>query len=355
MMYPSGLDIHICKEAEIEKLMGFINKYWSKNHILSSSKVLMDWQHYNKKDRCYNFVVALNKNDPELIGILGFIPSRHFDPALSENNTVWLVTWKIREDSKIAGLGLLLHGFLVTNENHKAMGTIGNNNKVAGLYKALGYEIGQLNQFYIINDKKENFCLVDSYPKNPYRPQHFNHNSKKKFIKIDKLNFAELSRKLTYQQSEAELPKKSFRYFYKRYLEHPIYNYDLYAIAEGEQYIGLVVMRCVEYKDNYALRIVDYFGPDDGIARMRSQFQELLRVYDAEYIDIFNYGINDTFFEGSGFIKLNTGSKVIIPNYYEPFEKRNVKINFAFHADEKFSYKLFKGDADQDRPNLMSH
>jgi hypothetical protein len=42
---------------------------------------------------------------------------------------------------------------------------------------------------------------------------------------------------------------------------------------------------------------------------------------------------------------------LIIPNYFEPFEQKNVKIELAYKAD--FPYVAFKGDSDQDRPNIL--
>jgi hypothetical protein len=48
---------------------------------------------------------------------------------------------------------------------------------------------------------------------------------------------------------------------------------------------------------------------------------------------------------------LDFDGELIIPSYFEPFEQRNVKIELAYKA--KFQYVAFKGDADQDRPNIV--
>ena len=42
---------------------------------------------------------------------------------------------------------------------------------------------------------------------------------------------------------------------------------------------------------------------------------------------------------------------IIIPNYYEPFEQKNIDINFSTNIHEGF--RMFKGDGDQDRPNSI--
>ena len=40
----------------------------------------------------------------------------------------------------------------------------------------------------------------------------------------------------------------------------------------------------------------------------------------------------------------------VIPNYYEPFVLKNVKLGFSFFPPNRKIY-LFKGDCDQERPN----
>jgi len=52
-----------------------------------------------------------------------------------------------------------------------------------------------------------------------------------------------------------------------------------------------------------------------------------------------------------GFIQ-NVDS-IILPNYFEPLEIRNVEVDFAYKSNSKSgSLSIFRGDSDQDRPNL---
>ncbi|MDA1382070.1 hypothetical protein PCI56_26850 [Plesiomonas shigelloides subsp. oncorhynchi] len=64
-----------------------------------------------------------------------------------------------------------------------------------------------------------------------------------------------------------------------------------------------------------------------------------------EYLDLVS---NLPRSSGSGFIK--SSESVIIPNYFEPFEMRNVKIDYAYKANKDLV--IFRGDSDQDRPNI---
>lgn len=52
-------------------------------------------------------------------------------------------------------------------------------------------------------------------------------------------------------------------------------------------------------------------------------------------------------FKQGGWVKREETSN-IIPNYFSPFEMKNIEI-YYFSSDEDII--LFKGDGDQDRPN----
>ena len=60
----------------------------------------------------------------------------------------------------------------------------------------------------------------------------------------------------------------------------------------------------------------------------QNQFSKLLGKYDAEYIDFYNFGIEDTTLHNAGFSKKTNSDKIVIPNYFEPFEMKNIDIAF---------------------------
>ena len=79
--------------------------------------------------------------------------------------------------------------------------------------------------------------------------------------------------------------------------------------------------------------------------------QELLISEKSEYIDFYQYGISKNTFRNSGFIDVEK-TKIIVPNYFEPFIKKNINLNFAYKSSIKNrKIYFFKGDGDQDRPN----
>lgn len=68
-----------------------------------------------------------------------------------------------------------------------------------------------------------------------------------------------------------------------------------------------------------------------------------------EYIDLYCYGIEDDILKRSGFLKRTENDPNIIPNYFEPFEQKNVDIYFVSNVMENLH--LYRGDGDQDRPS----
>ena len=47
-------DIHFCRIDEVDQLVLFIDTYWKKNHIFVLARELLDWQHYNRREKRYN-------------------------------------------------------------------------------------------------------------------------------------------------------------------------------------------------------------------------------------------------------------------------------------------------------------
>ena len=43
---------------------------------------------------------------------------------------------------------------------------------------------------------------------------------------------------------------------------------------------------------------------------------------------------------------------IVIPNYFEPFKRENIKLRYAIWPGKKI-LPIFKGDCDQDRPNVI--
>src|SRR5712692_5599584 len=103
------ITIRRCQTADVPDVLAFLDAYWKPGHIFAVERSLFDWQ-YSRRDQPgeYSIAIARRDADQELLGMLGYIPTRHCDPALSTNNSIWLALWKVRTDVATGGLGLRL-------------------------------------------------------------------------------------------------------------------------------------------------------------------------------------------------------------------------------------------------------
>lgn len=331
--------------------MGFFRDHWSKDHILARDRAFVDWQYFDAQRSRYNFAVATATGMREIHGVLGFIPTSHYDPMLAGCDTLWLTMWKVRNDSPYAGLGLCLHGFVAKALPCQVIATVGNNAAVAKLYRALGYQTGQLGQYYIVNPELREFALLRPESSSPKAASSLK-QPKRRLEALGLNDFSAESAKLEAVLDADVFPRKSAAYLLRRYLRHPIYEYQVFKVTAGDQFLGLLVIRKVTHSGASALRIVDYLGTPLGFAGLGPALTRLLTRQGGEYIDLLNFGIDPELLLQAGFRRLDpTREQIIIPNYYEPFEKRNAVIQFAYKAKRTGRYVAFKGDCDQDRPS----
>ena len=86
-------EIRFCALEEYELLIHFIKEYWNENHIFVKSKQALDFQHLDKKNKRYNFIIAYNTTSKEFDAILGFILLSQYTNDTKDKN-LWLSIWK---------------------------------------------------------------------------------------------------------------------------------------------------------------------------------------------------------------------------------------------------------------------
>ena len=156
-----SVDIHLCRSDEIADLMSFIHEHWAQNHILSFDRPLMDWQHKNNAGTGYCYVLARANDDNQILGVLGFISTKRYDPKLASDNMLWIALWKARDDCKISGLGLMILQYVVECEPHQSIGIVGVGSETHfNLYNALGYTTGHFDQYFILNPNFKRFKIA---------------------------------------------------------------------------------------------------------------------------------------------------------------------------------------------------
>lgn len=116
----------------------------------------------------------------------------------------------------------------------------------------------------------------------------------------------------------------------------------------------MIFWRFCTANDARCIRIVDYFGLEGALCGCRECLLRLLREQDAEYIDFLCVGMPEEELMSAGFLNRRECSEWIVPNYFEPFLRENVDVTYScMPLTENFHCVIFKGDSDQDRPNLI--
>ena len=138
------------------------------------------------------------------------------------------------------------------------------------------------------------------------------------------------------------LPKKDKNYFIKRYLKHPIFKYYFLSILNGDV---TLIGRVIKYNGTNVFHVVDIIGDINGLKISKS----ITSFLKNENIDLIELMIFDSRGVETDLLKKN--KKEIIPTYFNPFEYRNIKIEFSYKANGILPVRFFLGDSDQDRPN----
>jgi hypothetical protein len=333
------IEIRRCTSREVPALMMFIDTQWRRGHVLATSRPLMDWQYRAESDR-YNCLLAWQES--ELLGVLGYIPTRRYDPALAENNVLWLTLWKIRDDCKISGLGLRVLNALEQIEPNAAIAASGINHNHPPMYRALGYRVVELAQHYAINPIHAR-RLVTQEGDMPL-PQ----------LNAGQAISTELTEKniLDANFTSTAIPRKTSRYFLERFLRHPFYRYRVFHLTHASQH-ALIATRVASHGESRALRIVDFSGDPAVLAESGSSIAVILQEAQAEYVDFWEHGLPPNTLAAAGLGKVEPQGAITVPNYYEPFVASNGRILCAVKTRGTAPCIISRADGDQDRPNIL--
>ena len=69
--------------------------------------------------------------------------------------------------------------------------------------------------------------------------------------------------------------------------------------------------------------------------------------------DFYEYAIGDSIMSKSGLHKNHFNDQIIVPNYFEPFVRKNINLKWAIKSSNSVMTPMFKGDCDQDRPKIL--
>ena len=336
----------ICKKDEVKEVIAFLKTFWNPNHILVKSRELFDWQYFNEQTGSYNFVIARNKQRKEIDCVHGFIPVSKYD----KNNTtgyMWGAIWKVRDDIRVFGLGIAIKCYMnriFPMSKYLAFGMSGFS---IDNHASMGFECGEAEHYFMLNPEKTEFYLCDGVL--PYNDINYNGDDKFLFEEYSVKDFQKIDDKSIIFKAYNSFKSKDF--YINRFFKHPWYEYKAYAIKKDDVKAIVFTRECIVEKSK-CLRIVDYVGIHDWLIPVNGKIKRLLKSNDYEYIDLIIAGENPVTMAMAGFINKKVDSKIIIPNYFEPFLKENVNVYYARYKNST-STIFYKADGDQDRPNII--
>tara|TARA_B100000315_G_C14534625_1_gene567844 strand:+ start:173 stop:1240 length:1068 start_codon:yes stop_codon:yes gene_type:complete len=349
------IDIRLATQEEKKKLLEFLDNHWKKDHIYVKDIKLLEYLHLDQSREIINFVIIVDKIRDEILGIHAFIPYSHFDSELEEVD-IFLSIWKVKKAAKIPALGLRSIEFIQKNFNARLIQAMGFIEEITKLYETLGFQVGYLSHHVLFNPKIENFKVARNVSYSCLPPENREEDSLKLLIGQEEL-LEEFSSQEVNLLCRGFLPLKSKKFLFQKYLNHPNYKYELgIGVNDFNDILFLFVFREIFLESSMVLRIVDFFGQDQFIFQVANQLINLLETRKAEYLDFYQYGLNNSCLEKAYFKDRGQFKSLIVPDHFEPFEERNIDINFAYRLSNKkvtSKVRFFKGDGDQDRPSLL--
>lgn len=326
--------IRYAVKEDIPQIKRFIDENWKKNHILVREEEFFEWQYMSDK---LDFVLGIDA-EGNIQGMLGFISYSD-----GEDRDIATSMWKANPGTGFLGIKLLM--YVLEKEPHRTLFSPGINMRSSGaIYKRMKIATGKMNQWYRLR-KTDSYVIakVNDTRIPEYLQSH-------EVAAVRYFTYEDLTEDFDFGKyvPKQTIPYKSLAYLKRRYFEHPIYEYLIYGIRQDDgETSAVIVLRIQECNGAKALRFVDCIGDTEVLGSLTHIFDRLLDEFSAEYIDMYEKGVDGNILQSAGWLKLDE-TENIIPNYFSPYEQINVDINYCT-TDENII--LFRGDGDQDRPN----
>lgn len=330
------LKTRFLKIQEKKKLKDFVKNNYKKDHVIVKSNKIINFFFLDKNEKKINFIGSfLNKI---LVSIYGVLNNRHWDKNLKKD--VQLSLW-INKKNKVSN-GLDAIKFIFNKIKPYSLFTSGINLKTSGKIFSIFGTIKKYNHFYICNPNIKKKISKNLYCK----------KIEKKFDNFDVNMFESKSPILL--PDYKYFPKKSLKFFLNKYTNNPFYKYIYlnFEIKKKIKFFFVCRERKVKKSRSKVLTIVDFYGSFPKKPSIRKLIISYLIKNKYEYIDFLIYGVNKNILSKIGFnLKMKNQ---VIPNYFEPFERKNNDVYLAIIINP-YGKKLVsvKGDSDQDRPNKI--
>lgn len=339
--------IRFAEKKDIPAIMEFIRQYWAADHILAHDREIFEFQYVYGDEVC--FVLNENQESGEIESVLGYIPY-----GTEGERDIFTAIWKVNKSSGFMQ-GTELICFLEKYGRCRNLYCVGLASRVVSIMKYLRKKIADFEHYYHLNPaiKEYKIAQINTFPETPSSAE------MEKVTCVSEIEAAEtiFERVSGFETVAAMLaksagerfPYKTPEFVRRRYFEHPEYVYDKWHIRMGEKE-ALLVCRVQEAEGGRVYRVIDCLGDLSCIAGCGKLFEQVFSEADYEYADCLVCGIDETLMAAAGFARRREEDGNVVPNYFEPFERRNITIhNFM---PKNVPAVMFKGDGDQDRPNF---
>lgn len=330
-------EFRLARVEEIDKIMEFNRNYWGKeNHILAVDRSFFEYEF--KKENRLGYFLAVEKETGNIVAAEG-IYFYSADYVLGESD-MSSGMFLANPECKVPLIGVELMKRKFEQLKPRAFVGPGVNMNTSGLLyqRVLHQDVRRMKHFYILSDREE--YKVAKIQRKTAR--HVMGKTQSSFIKMK--TAGELYKIFDDNAFRERKPYKDKWYVTHRYFEHPVYEYQVFLAGSQTAIVG----REIDVNDTKIFRIVDILGEVNKVASLGEEFARLMEENNYEYIDLYELGMEDEDLLSAGFIERIENDSNIIPNYFEPYECRNVEI-YVQRLDTEVL--CFKADGDQDRPN----
>lgn len=341
--YDKRYDIRLADKQDIPEIMQYLNDYWKEGHILSVDRNMFEYE-FLDGDRI-NMILAIEKSTSCIEAIYGFLPCSK--TVSMEKKDVWGSLWSVNnkhDNIPLLGVEMAKRAYSIIACRMFIGSGVNPKTAIPLRQMLLKDKVGKMEQYYFLNPLEEEFsiCKISQRKKCSYIDD----------TGIEIINIANMKElKNVFNVEDYDVyPYKDNWYIEKRYFKHPYYTYELLGVKKNSKIELVIVGReiCVNNKKIY--RIVDCLGKYDMFSYTGNYWFNRLINDKYEYVDFYEFGLKKEILENAGFTYRDDEDPNIIPNYFEPFLKENVDIWVHYKYD---GTTFFKGDSDQDRPNLL--
>lgn len=319
---------------DIPNIMQFMDEHWKPGNILARNRDFFEWQ-FLDGDKV-NMFLGIDDECGKIYGMIGAVVySKSPHPDISG------CAWKtIRSGNPM--LGMELSDYMIEELQPRCAYSAGLSDKAIRINEMRGGIPVAMDHYYRLADR-EQYEIAEV--NNKVIPIIKDTGYDLKLIN----SVEEMKQIITDDMLAQQMLSKDYRYIEKRYFLHPVYHYDIWKIVNQNGDASSVLIMREERENGGGIgKIVDFYGQETDLGKITAALDRLMKERDYEFVDVYSYGIPTNIYEQAGFSCCDDECANIIPNYFHPFEKRNITLKMIKPVFD--GIRLFRGDGDQDRP-----